>query len=370
MGHGWRRGRAMRHRVMRTALLITVLITPAWTAEPPRPVAGTGQDDGSPALRYTIHDDGTVTDLVTGLHWQRDADARRMTQDDAEAHAEALVAAGHDDWRLPTIAELFSLADLRGDLHRDRPYIDAAVFPFAYPDGAVDEHGPPGGRRLDAQAASSTRSVATTMGRDRSAFGFNLADGRIKAYPLHLPRLVRCVRGGGPLPDPRFVPGASGETVIDRATGLEWQRADAGSAMDARAADVYADCLIHADRDDWRLPTVKELQSIVDYRRSPRADAEADRGPAIDPAFALPDPDAWYWSATAHLENGGRYYVAFGPATSVDGAPGKRLDAHGAGAVRSDPPTGDPAAFTGGLGPQRDEVRIANRVRCVRRADP
>ncbi len=49
------------------------------------------------------------------------------------------------------------------------------------------------------------------------------------------------------------------------------------------------------------------------------------------------------------------------------------MNAHGAGAQRSDPKSGDPANYRNGLGPQKDEIRIYNYVRCVRtaqRGDP
>ena len=42
------------------------------------------------------------------------------------------------------------------------------------------------------------------------------------------------------------------------------------------------------------------------------------------------------------------------------------MNAHGAGAVRSDPKTGDPSKWANGLGPQSDAIRIFNYVRCVR----
>jgi len=41
-------------------------------------------------------------------------------------------------------------------------------------------------------------------------------------------------------------------------------------------------------------------------------------------------------------------------------------DVHGAGSQRSDPKTGDPAAFPRGHGPQGDVIRINNDVRLVR----
>ncbi len=42
------------------------------------------------------------------------------------------------------------------------------------------------------------------------------------------------------------------------------------------------------------------------------------------------------------------------------------MNAHGAGAVRSDPKSGDPSRWPNGRGPQGDQIRIYNYVRCVR----
>jgi len=54
--------------------------------------------------------DGTVTDQITGLMWQKTPDFVKRTQDEAEEYAKKLKLAGHDDWRLPTIKVLFSIA--------------------------------------------------------------------------------------------------------------------------------------------------------------------------------------------------------------------------------------------------------------------
>ena len=47
---------------------------------------------------------------------------------------------------------------------------------------------------------------------------------------------------------------------------------------------------VYAGFDDWRLPNVKELQSIVDY---------GERNPAIDPTFPGETFPTGYWSATS-----------------------------------------------------------------------
>lgn len=64
-------------------------------------------------------------------------------------------------------------------------------------------------------------------------------------------------------------------------------------------------------------------------------------------------------------------YLAFGRASGwMQFPPGRGdyrlLDVHGAGAQRSDPKQGNPAAFPHGRGPQGDVIRIYNFVRCVR----
>ena len=57
-------------------------------------------------------------------------------------------------------------------------------------------------------------------------------------------------------------------------------------------------------------------------------------------------------------------YIAFGQAFGTMN--GRFMNVHGAGAQRSDPKSGDPADWAGGFGPQGDEIRIYNHVRCVR----
>ena len=83
----------------------------------PRPgEAFYGQDanyDG-PEPSYRDNGDGTITDLNTGLMWQKAPTFEHYTWDDARRYAEQLVLAGHDDWRLPTIKEFIRLLRIDG----------------------------------------------------------------------------------------------------------------------------------------------------------------------------------------------------------------------------------------------------------------
>jgi len=164
-------------------------------------------------------------------------------------------------------------------------------------------------------------------------------------------------------------------TVTDRATGLMWQQADSGRGMDWAAALQYAETLTLAGHDDWRLPSAKELQSLVDYSRPPQTSDSA----AIDPVFEatpIEGPEGrrqypYFWTSTTHLDGRNPYasavYIAFGAAQGR--MRGRLMDVHGAGAQRSDPKAGDPAAYPQYFGPQGDVRYVFNYVRCVRTAD-
>jgi hypothetical protein len=374
-----------------TALALTVLLSPLARADShvPSPVIDTGQSecydnnkqiscpapgesfygqdaqyDGVP-MSYRDNGDGTVTDLNTGLIWQKAPPGGHYTWAQAARYAEDLQLAGHKDWRLPTIKELYSLAAFYGSIRTLTPYIDTDYFDFEYPDTSQ------GYRIIDAQYWSSNKYVGTTMRADKSAFGFNFADGRIKAYPTGEAGgptgrcYVRCVRGpqGYGLND--YTDNGDG-TITDKATGLMWQKADSGTTMNWEKALSYAENLKYAGYDDWRLPNAKELHSIVDYTRAPDAADPAHRSAAIDPIFDLTETESWFWTSTTQGDNLFGVYICFGRALSAWQWQGERMNAHGAGAQRSDPKSGDPARYPQGLGPQGDEIRIYNYVRCVR----
>lgn len=64
-----------------------------------------------------------VRDTVTGLFWAA-GETSPMIQSAADAYAQALVLASFSDWRLPTIKELFALADRT----RSSPALDTVYF--------------------------------------------------------------------------------------------------------------------------------------------------------------------------------------------------------------------------------------------------
>ncbi len=185
--------------------------------------------------------------------------------------------------------------------------------------------------------------------------------GRPAGNPMA--KQVRAVRGE-PYGENKFVDNGDG-TISDLATGLMWAKDDNGKGIEWVDALPYAEQATLAGYSDWRLPNVKELQSIVDYSRSPTGEKfEA----AIDPIFectpfvneAGDDDFGYYWTGTSACFTKGRpfqfaWYVAFGRAVNKEGQ-----DYHGAGAVRFDIKSNNDIEIEG------DEERGFNFVRLVR----
>lgn len=78
--------------------------------------------------------------------------------------------------------------------------------------------------------------------------------------------------------------------VIDPTFKLMWQDRDKVYIADYKGAKSYCEKLSYAGYSDWRLPTIKELQSIVDYSK---------HSPALNRAFKYYSADNTYcWSST------------------------------------------------------------------------
>ncbi len=259
-------------------------------------------------------------------------------------------------------------------------------FRIWYGDTAANE------RVIDAQWATTTNYVSTTMKGDATMFGVNLADGRIKGYPLEMfgsDKLfyVQCVRDNEVHGENSFSDNGD-ETVTDSATELMWQQNDSNSTLSWDEALGFCEDLSLANHDDWKLPNAKELQSIVDYTKSP----DTTNSAAIDDIFNTTQITneegvsdyGFYWSSTTHKgymssgESGdSAVYISFGRALGYMN--GEWLDVHGAGAQRSDPKDISSIVVDGlgynsinGViyhGPQGDVVRGKNFARCVRDID-
>lgn len=379
---------------------------------------------------YTDNQDGTITDKVTGLTWQKDFQV--MSYEQALEYAKKCTLGGKKDWRIPTIKEAYSLIIFSGTDASNRdmtrvpdgsiPFINTTYFTFSY--------GSNGTRVIDTQLLSSTFNISSPE-RRKNIFGVNIADGRIKCYPMNTRDgaknyTVRLVRGKD-YGENKFVDNKD-KTISDKATGLMWQKNDSGKGMNWQEALKYAEKMNrqkYLGYTDWRVPNIKELQSIVDYYRSP----EITSSPAIDPIFkttkikneAGQADYPFFWSSTTHCSTGIRSmgaaaaYICFGRGlgnmqqgmmmgmgqgqqrqrqgqgqnqrqgmnnqgqqrqgqgqmqgqrqNGSNNSTPNWINIHGAGSQRSDFKNGNASDYANGRGPQGDAIRIDNFVRLVR----
>ncbi|WED23362.1 DUF1566 domain-containing protein [Vibrio sp. JC009] len=338
--------------------------------------------------KYKFYDESKefVEDLVTGLMWTSNPflfNKQKVTYQEAMEGLDDFNAqkpGGFDDWRIPTIKELYSLADFSGvfgfDAETSEPFFDKNY--FSIPD--VPEVYVPGDRFLDTQTVTSTIYGGKTLGSVTTMFGYNFRDGYLKGYPSTKTFTVYYVRGNKNYGQNMFVDNGDG-TISDLATGLMWMKYDSGmfklgpagdGKMDWKSALKHCDALQFAGYDDWRLPDTKQLHSIVDYTRSP----DVTGTPAIDPIFqstpivnmaGLKDW-GYYWTSTPFGARNQTIYICFGRAMGALGS--YPMDVHGAGAQRGDDRSlgnGETVyPWIGGMHPQGDETRVLNMVRPVR----
>ncbi|GIQ84603.1 protein of unknown function DUF1566 [Kipferlia bialata] len=312
-----------------------------------------GQDAQYTGVGASYHDnlDGTVTDMSTGLMWEQSPPSDTVSFDGAADYCTDLDLGGYDDWRVPSLKALFSISLFETGW----PFIDEDYFTL------VDV------REEKSQQYWSDQfyNAGTTHGGQDSAFGVNHGTGHIKAYPDGSDggdiawKYCRCVRGNGDYGVNDFTLDPSASTVSDASTNIMWTSTDSGATgLDWSDALSHCSSLSHGGYDDWRLPNVKELHSIVDY---------SGVYPAIDTSlFEVSDPTAlclYYWTSTSAYMSPTdtvmyyAWYVAFGYAVDDNGD-----DTHGAGAVRFD------TKYAGGPSAEEEE-NVYNYVRCCRDMD-
>jgi hypothetical protein len=191
---------------------------------------------------------------------------------------------GFSDWRMPTPKELTSIVDWG----RNYPSLNTAWFPNTMAYITMSSH-------YWSSTSSNNPSFIDYAWCVRFYDSYVAIGNKASVYP------VRAVRSGPPGSLDHLVINGDG-TVTDTATGLMWQQGTV-SGKTWQEALAYAETLTLADYDDWRLPNITELQSIVDYGRY---------NPTIDTTAFPGTLSSRYWSSsTAASSNGNAGCVNF-----------------------------------------------------------
>ncbi len=263
-------------------------------------------------LNFTRNDTTkTVSESVTNLQWQDDetVTSNNASWSDALGYCENLTLASKTDWRLPNQNELLSIVDYSRD--------DIAI------DNAFENN-----------ASSYYWSSSSLTSNTTHAFNVHFFRGSTHYNEKSNDYYIRCVRGGqsGDLEPTIIVPllktgqtlsyedGDDGDIqegvarsytrdsskgiVLDNVTQLEWQdninaeqkpwlsteNFNTGSyGADATGDTATNYCVnLELDGEGWRLPSIRELQTLVDYSK--------ERGVYIPTAFEYISSSEPYWS--------------------------------------------------------------------------
>ena len=220
---------------------------------------------------FINHGNGTTTDTVTGLMWQI-GDGGEMTVENAAIYCDTLTLGGYNDWRLPNVYEAYSILNHQNN----NPAMDVTVFA---------KTGAEYWWTSQKQANDATKVWCTNTGGGAGNHPKTetISAGGTKKFHV---RAVRDI--AVPISIEHFSI-ASTATVIDNLTGLMWQRQFIKDTLTWESALTYADTATDAGYTDWRLPNVKELQSIADVSRL---------NPCLNSNYFTANPAMKCWSST------------------------------------------------------------------------
>jgi len=178
---------------------------------------------------------------------------------------------------LPTMQELVSITDLTAH----EPAIDSSVFPST-PINSFWTSTP--------SAADATRAWLVSFAYSDANFDVTTA----KYY-------ARCVRDPVAHTGTRYT--VNTDTVVDKFTGLTWQRNPATTQRDFTGAKTYCQNVSLGGVTGWRLPSRNELLTVVDVTVGTVA---------VDTTvFGIPATVNYFWSASIDPISSNPWFIAF-----------------------------------------------------------
>jgi len=224
------------------------------------------QDDNNTSEIVVSSNISTVVDKVTNLIWTDGSDTKTVTRTfpQAQAYCNNLEVDNYSDWRIPSLSELYTIVDLKNH----NPSIKNT---FLY------------------TTSSGYWSSDRYPIDNNLIMGINFYDGGDGVILETDNYYTRCVRGE-PLATPSFT--KTGDTVVENSSTLEWQ--DNGEVVDNylnySEAMSYCDSIALSNHNDWRVPTLDELRTIVDRDNS---------NPTLYKEFTTRVSDA-FWSSSIY----------------------------------------------------------------------
>ena len=214
-----------------------------------------------------------VTDNITGLVWQRNLPSKydgctgnsgaTCLHDQALSYCENLEYAGYSDWRLPSPEEFATIID-----YGKEPAIDSDKLPLP--------------KTSNKTFWTRTELVSSNLSNPKFWY-VNFSNGET-TDDEDKAKYVRCVRGSQ-LEKPHFK--IVNEIVEDTVNNLIWTKDENSVLSSWESALDHCQNLEYGGYDDWRLPSINELASLIDYSQK-------------DPASLFPGiSSTYFWSSTS-----------------------------------------------------------------------
>lgn len=222
---------------------------------------------------YINNGNGTVKDTVTGLIWQQ-TDGGEMTIENAVIYCDTLTIGGFTNWRLPTAKESFSILNHQNN----NPAIDINFFTKT----AAEYWWTSEKQYNDANKIWCTNAGGGVGNHPKTE---TISAGGTKKFHV---RAVRDVVEPTVIQN-HFTDNGNG-TITDNITNLVWQKVPNTNTLTWEDALVYAEGLELGNSTNWRLPNLKELQSISEVTFI---------NPAVNNNFFNISGTKKFWSSTS-----------------------------------------------------------------------
>ncbi len=222
----------------------------------------------------------TVIDNITGLEWQdNNIPEVQRDFDTAPQYCLNLDLGGSTDWRLPSKKELESIANFTKD------------------EGNGERHSYPLEFNNNISPVSAHWTSLPFANNNTLAFAVSMSHGNSVIILKTRDMNVRCVRGVSTNLNGDF--SKANGIVTDNHFGLQWKDDVAIEYMGYEDAIDFCENLSLNSKNDWRLPNINELLTVVDSHNSP----------ALNPIFQYPLTGSLdgIWSntpATGRFDNG------------------------------------------------------------------
>ena len=222
---------------------------------------------------FTNNNNGTITDNVTNLMWQQ-VDGGEMSFGNANIYANDLVFGGFADWRLPSPHEAFSILNFQNN----NPALNTTFFT-----ASNAQYWWTNSYELN----STTKAWVTNAGGGIGNKPISETISVGGSFKYHV-RLVRNIVTPIGIIN-QFTDNNDG-SVYDNLTKLTWQKVPNPNMYSWEAALAFAENLTIGSTSDWRLPNIKELQSISN---------ETLINPSVNTTFFGSIGIKSYWSSTS-----------------------------------------------------------------------